>query len=101
SCPRRWRCASPVVQGGDAGQRFAFEELERRTATRRYVREARGMAETLDGGHGIAAADHRRRATRCDGLRHALRARGETVVLEDAHRPVPENGPRPRDLPGK
>src|SRR5438046_8476070 len=59
------------------------------------------MAETLDAGHGIAAAAHRRRATRCYGLRHALRARGETVVLEDAHRPVPENGPRPRALPGK
>ncbi len=63
-----------------------------------------GEPKPLDRGSGVSAAHDRRGAVRGGArqrLRDRLRASIERRLLEDAHRPVPENGTSSRDLVGK
>src|SRR3982750_2998833 len=82
-----------VGKRGDTGEGAAAEEFERRAAAGGNVRDAIGHAALLDRGDRIAAADDRRAFDRRDGVRDGVGARGELVDLEDAHRPVPDDGP--------
>ena len=88
-----------VLQDLDARQLAALEELERGAAAGGDVREARRQAELLDGGHGVAAADHHGgTGLRAIGqeARHGARAVAEGGHLEDAQRAVPEDRLRVR-----
>jgi hypothetical protein len=67
---------------------------EERAARGRDVADALGHAGHVHGGDGIAAADHREARAVGDGARDRDRARRERRLLEDAHRPVPDDGPR-------
>src|SRR5215210_3896132 len=82
-----------------AGQLLAFDVLERGTAAGRDVAHPALEAELVDGGYRVSSAHDARRAALGDGPGHALRAFREVVDLEDAHRTVPEDGARARDVP--
>merc|ERR1719231_2076139 len=58
--PWRMRCSLQclsLLEGGDARQHLALEQLERRATARRDVRHLLGEARLLDGGHRVTAAD--------------------------------------------
>ena len=57
--------------------------------------------ELGQGSRAVAAADHGEAGARCHRFRHRARARREALVLEDAHRPVPEDGARLDDGVGE
>src|SRR5262245_60078479 len=65
-------CRSLVSQGGDARQRAAAEELERRAAAGRDVRDLVGDASFLHRGDRVSAADDRRSVHGRDGARHRV-----------------------------
>src|SRR5690606_25550665 len=67
----------PILERGDGGQAFAFEELEEGAAAGRDIGDIVGDAELLDGGERIAAARDRERAARGHRLRDPARAGGE------------------------
>src|SRR5687767_2372207 len=78
----------------DAGELLALDELERGAAARRDKTNLlqHGVARGLDRGDAVTTA-HDREASRVrDGLGDAVGARGEGLVLEQAHRAVPEHG---------
>src|ERR1700716_4194230 len=65
-----------ILQRGDSGQRVAGQELERRAAARRNVRDPVGDAGLLHGGNRVAAADDRRALHVRDRARHGVGTRG-------------------------
>src|SRR5918994_1927450 len=98
---RRAMISSPVLfvrQDCYAGQFLAFYVLQRSPAAGRDVAHLVFERELVDGCDGVSAADHARRPALGDGPGHALRALREGVDLEDAHRAVPEDGARARDV---
>ena len=91
-----------VGERGDAGEGFAFEELERGAAAGGDVGDAVGDAGLLDCGDGVAAADDGGGV--CvggDGFGDGLGARGEGGHLKDAHGAVPEDGVGAGDFVGE
>src|SRR5205085_4640468 len=91
SCGAR-TSAGAIVERRDTRKRFAFEQLEGRTAPRRYVahctlesqlgHRSRRVAAADDGGRTISRRSRHR-------LRHCPGARIEWRRLEHAHGPVP------------
>ncbi len=80
-------------EGGDAGEGFAFEELEGGTAAGGDVGDAIGDACLVDGGDGVSTADDRGGVVvGGDGFGDGVGAGGEGRELEDAHGTVPDNG---------
>src|SRR6478752_3310266 len=92
---RRTRAAPSMsrslLQRRDGGQLLALEELEKRAATGRNVRDVVADAELLDGRERVAAAGDREGLARGDGLGDAARAGRELGVLEHAERAVPND----------
>src|SRR3546814_7209814 len=84
----RLRLLAP--QGFEAGEVALLQQLERGAATGADVVDLAGQAELRDSGRRVAAADHREGTRLSDGLSHGARPGLEARVLEDAHRPVPE-----------
>src|SRR5690606_33550222 len=76
---RRLRSAAlrALFEDRDRGQALAFEELEKRAAAGRDIRDVRADPELLDRGERVAAAGDRERAARRDRFRDAARAGGE------------------------
>src|SRR5215207_1962977 len=87
-----------VGQDCYARQLLAFYVLERSSPTGRDMAHPVFEPELVDGCDRISAANHTRRPTLGDGPGHALRALREGVDLENAHRAVPEDGARIRDV---
>ena len=86
--------ASSALERGDAGQRLAFEKLERRAAAGRDVRHRAGKAELVRGRGRVAAADDAGRAgARRLGDRFADDARAVLIrrLFVDAHRSVEDD----------
>src|SRR4051812_30164353 len=84
-----------LFQRREAWQRLALEVLQGRAAAGRDVPEAALVdAELADRRRRVAAADHRQAVDLRDRLGHAPGAGRERRQLEDAHRPVPEDGLR-------
>ena len=84
--PRSSSAATP-------GQHAALEELEERAARGGHVADPVHHAGALHRRDRVPAADHRERAGVRDRPRHRRGARRERRLLEDAHRPVPDDGP--------
>ena len=80
-----------------SGQLSALHQLERGATAGREPVDRVGQSELLQRRHGIAAADHRVTRRGRDRLGDGSRAAREGLELEGAHRPVPEDGPGPRD----
>src|SRR5215218_2916018 len=89
-----------IVQGVEAGQLLALEQLERRSAAGREVVDVGVEPEPGERGGGVAASDDGPAGRSGDRLGEGARAVCEGVQLERAHRAVPEHGPRPSDLLG-
>ena len=87
------------VSASTPGSCLALDQLERRAAAGRQVRDLVGEAELLERRGRVAAADDGRPGRVRDRLGDRPRAGGERLELERAHRPVPEHGPgRARSL---
>src|SRR2546423_2281088 len=85
----------------DARELLALQELERGAAARRDPADALGQAELGEGAGRVGAAHDGEAVTSRDGLRDRLRPLGEAWPLEDAHRPVPEDGSRLAQVGGE
>src|SRR5437764_3778621 len=88
------------AERGDAGQRLALQEFQRRAAAGGEMADALGVAELLQRGDRVAAADDDRRAgsgSLADRMADSARAGGELWHLEDPHRPVPDDRLRGAD----
>jgi hypothetical protein len=72
-----------------------------RSLPSRSSSDAPPPVEILHRAHRVAAADDRVRVRPRYRLRHRLRPRSEPGPLEDAHRPVPEDGARVGDPQGE
>src|SRR5439155_10418153 len=81
-----------VVEGGHPGELTALKELEEGTARRRDVPDPGRHPHPVNRRDGVAAAHHGESPALADGPRHAQRAGGEGLLLEDPHRPVPDHG---------
>src|SRR3546814_4936820 len=78
-----------------------LQQLERGAAAGADVVDLAGQPELSDRGRRVAAADHREGTRLSDGLSHGARPGLEALVLEDAHRPVPEHGAGIEDRVGE
>src|SRR4051794_40322053 len=84
-----------ALEDGDARQLFALEQLETGAAAGGDVAERVLVeAELPHGCCRVATADDGQTADLCQRLCDGLRTLRERRRLEDAHRPVPEHGPR-------
>src|SRR6201994_4486720 len=91
-----------IVQCGDAGENFAFEELEARSAAGGDVGDLVGDAGGVDRCDRITAADDRDAVLILgDGARDGVGALGEWSELGDAHGAVPDDGGGVGDLGGE
>jgi len=93
AAPRRTRLF--LLQRGDAGEDFAFEEFEGGSAAGAAVGDFVGDAEFFGGGGGVASA-HDRDGTSGgglgDGSGHGFRAFGKFLEFKDAGGAVPDDG---------
>src|SRR4051794_698626 len=87
---------SPSVQNVQRRKVPVLQELQARAAAGADVADLVGQAELLDGRGTVAAADDRDGAVVLRGIRyglgHRLRAGLEGLLLEHAHRAVPDDG---------
>src|SRR5258708_15174170 len=83
---------SRLLEDRDAGQLFALEVLEGRTAAGRNMGEAPRQPKALDGRDRVAAADQCVAARARDGLADRLGPIAEIGNLEYSHGPVPHHG---------
>src|SRR5260221_4165502 len=89
-----------VVENGDARQRLALEELERRTAAGGNVAHFRCESGLFHRRRRIAATHDGRRTLAgcgCHGVRDGAPALAERWGLEPAHGPIPQDRPHARD----
>src|SRR5688500_14369772 len=80
-----------AAERGQAGQVALLDELEAGAATGRDVVDVVVVAELLQRGGAVATAHDGERLGVGHGLGHGPGARREPVVLEQAHRAVPED----------
>src|SRR3546814_9423762 len=90
-----------AAEGREAGEVALLQQLERGAAAGADVVDLAGQPELSDRGRRVAAADHREGTRLSDGLSHGARPGLEALVLEDAHRPVPEHGAGIEDRVGE
>src|SRR5437660_3985904 len=83
-----------LFQHRDGGQRLAFDELEKRSATGRDVRDAFLDAVLLDGRQRVAAAGEGECLAARDRLRDGAGALAELLELEHPDGSVPEDRAR-------
>src|SRR3954454_17575727 len=75
-------CLSPVIQCLQSRELLALQQLERRSAAGRYVRDLVREPELRDRRGRVAAAHHGRAAIVRQRARDRARARGERLQLE-------------------
>src|SRR5205085_9885887 len=93
-----------IIQCRDARQLGAGEDCERRAAARGDVSDLLRDAGLMNRGDRVAAADDDGRAAfgrLGDGARDAYSALVEALLLEDAHRAVPDDRLRVFDFAGE
>src|SRR6266567_9236591 len=87
---------SLVTQGSYARQHFSFEEFEACSAAGAHESDLVTELGFVDGFHAVPAADDAGRAAFTGDFgnraRDCVGAFGETLVLEQAHGPIPKNG---------
>src|SRR5579859_5050427 len=94
--------AMPAVpEGLEPRQVTLLEVLERRPPAGREVVDPVSQAEGGQGAGTVPSADHGEPLAVGDRLGHGVGAGGEAGVLEDTHRPVPEDRARAGDPIGK
>src|SRR5262249_1521844 len=94
------RVRSRGLQGGEAGELLALEELEGGAAAGGDVGDGVQLAGAGERGDRVAAADDGRAGAGGERGGDGQRAVREGVALEYGHRPVPERGAGGRDLGG-
>src|SRR6476619_1186257 len=85
----------------EPGQVTLLEVLQRGSPAGGHVVHPGREAELGEGSCAVAAADNREAAARRHRFRDRSRARRESLVLEDAHGPVPEDSARLDDGVGE